>query len=139
VLAVSAWLGTLAFVVGVGVPETRRADGGGTPALAAMVNVFSPVALVAAGTVAATGVISAAFQLGALSPLWTSAYGRTLLLKLAAVALVIAAGAYNWRRLKPALADGARADRLRASGGGELIAGAIVLLITAILVAVPTP
>jgi copper transport protein len=104
-----------------------------------MVNAFSPAALVFAGTAAATGVISAAFQLGALSALWTSAYGRTLLLKLAVVGLVIAAGAYNWRRLRPALADSAPVERLRTSGGAELIGAAVVLLITAILVAVPTP
>ncbi len=139
VLAVSAWLGTLVFVVGVGVPETLGADGGGQPALAAMVNAFSPAALVFAGTAAATGVVSAAFQLGALSALWASAYGRTLLLKLAAVGLVIAAGAYNWRRVRPALGESAPAGRLRTSGGAELIGAAIVLLITAILVAVPTP
>lgn len=139
-IAVSAWLGTLLFVIGVGIPEAIRADTSTAGrAIGDMVRIFSPAALVLAGIAAGTGVVSAVFQLSALSDLWASAYGRTLLVKLGVVALVAAAGAYNWLRIKPRLSDAADASRLRASGALELAAAAIVLLITAILVATPTP
>lgn len=139
-LAVSAWLGTLVFVIGVGVPEAIRGDATTAGrAIGDMVRVFSPAALVFAGLAVGTGVVSAVFQLGAVSDLWTSEYGNTLLIKIGVVLLVAAAGAYNWRRVKPRLSEPADASRLRTSGAIELAAAAIVLLITAILVATPTP
>lgn len=140
VLAVSAWLGTLLFVVGVGMPEAIRADPATSiTAIAGMVRIFSPAALVLAGVAAGTGVVSATFQMTALSDLWLSEYGRMLLLKLAAVLLVVAAGAYNWLRLKPRLSNADDPVTLRTSGALELGAAALVLLLTAILVATPTP
>lgn len=139
-LAMAAWLGTLLFVIGVGMPEAARADPDTAPsAIAAMIGVFSPMALVAAGLVVMTGVVAAAFQLGSLPALWSSSYGRTLLLKVAIVLAVLGAGAYNWRRQKPRLAAATGAEALRRSATVELLAGTVVLLITAILVATPTP
>lgn len=140
VLAMAAWLGSLLFVIGVGMPEAGRADPDTAPsAIAAMITVFSPMALVAAAVLVVTGVIAAAFQLGSLPALWTSGYGRTLLTKVAIVLVVLGGGAYNWRRQKPRLAAATGADSLRRSATFELLAGAVVLLITAILVATPTP
>ncbi len=139
VFAVAAWLGTLLLVIGVGMPEAVRLDSASAPAAAAaMVSAFSPAALVFAGTAAATGVASAILQLSSVAALWTTAYGRVLIIKLAVVALVAIAGAFNWRRVKPRLATAGDIERLRASARLELAAGAIVLLITAVLVAMPT-
>ena len=100
---------------------------------------FSPVALVCAGLTAATGVLSAWVHLPALDALWTTRYGWFLLGKLALLSLVAALGAYNWRRVAPALGDATGSVRLRRSARAELAVGGAVLLVTAILVATPTP
>jgi putative copper export protein len=140
VLAIAGWLGTLILLVGVGLPEAFRADAAnGASAVAAMVRAFSPAALTLAGIAAATGLLAAVFQLNALQDLWTTPYGRMLLVKLGFVAVVVAAGAWNWRRIKPRLASADDAAMLRKSATVELAGAAIVLLVTAILVALPTP
>jgi putative copper export protein/methionine-rich copper-binding protein CopC len=140
VLGAGVWLGTLAVLIAAGLPAALWArDGGGTAAFAAMVNRFSPVALAAAAVVAATGVINALFHVTAPAQLWTTAYGQFLLAKLALLALVAAAGFYNWRRIRPLLGDEAGALRLRRSARVELLVGGAAILVTAILVALPTP
>jgi copper transport protein len=140
VFAVAGWLGTLLLMIGVGFSEAARSDTARSPAtIARMVNAFSPAALAFAAVAAATGIASAVFELETLRALWTTGYGRTLLIKLGMVSLVVAAGAFNWRRMKPRLTTGMDAERLRTSAKLELAAAAVVLLVTAVLVAVPTP
>ena len=140
VLGAGGWLGSLFLLVLVGVPLALRQGGGGHhEALAGLVRAFSPVALVCAGLTAATGVLSAWVHLPALDALWTTRYGWFLLGKLALLSLVAALGAYNWRRVAPALGDATGSVRLRRSARAELAVGGAVLLVTAILVATPTP
>ena len=50
---------------------------------------------------------------------------------------VAALGAYNWRRLKPVLHEPDQPRRLKISGSVELLLAALVLAVTAILVALP--
>ncbi len=107
-------------------------------AVAALVNAFSPTALVFAGITAATGALAAWLHLGTVPALWQSDYGRMLLLKLGVLSVVAATGAYNWLRVKPALGDVLGATRVRRSASVELTVGVLVLLVTAILVATPT-
>jgi copper transport protein len=140
VLGAGGWLGSLPAVVAVGIPvamHLERPERG--QAVAALVNAFSPTALVFAAIVTATGVLSASFHLGSLADLWQSDYGRTLLFKIGVLSLLFATGAYSWLRVRPALAgeDGAR--RVRRSAGFELGVGVVVLLVTAVLVATPPP
>jgi putative copper export protein len=76
-----------------------------------------------------------------VSSLWRSGYGRTLLVKLTLVGLVLLAGAYNWQRGTPRLSapgqDGVRA--FTRSVSVEIGFGMLVLAVTAILVAMPLP
>jgi copper resistance protein D len=109
------------------------------PAVAVLVHAFSPTARIFAALVTATGVLSAAFHLGSLADLWQSPYGRTLLLKIGVLSLVLGTGAYNWLRVLPALGGEEGSTRLRRSAGFELAVGAAVLLATAVLVATPPP
>jgi putative copper export protein/methionine-rich copper-binding protein CopC len=140
VLAAGGWLGTLLVLAVAGLPVALRlAPGERGPAAAAMVNAFSPLALLCAAGVALTGVVAAWLHLGGLGALTTSAYGRTLLVKLAVLALVALAGAYNWRRVRPAVAEEGGARRLRRTAWAELAVGAVVLAVTAVLVGTPTP
>jgi putative copper export protein/methionine-rich copper-binding protein CopC len=140
VLGAGVWLGTLAVLISAGLPAALWArDGGGTLAFAAMVNRFSPVALAGAGLVGLTGVVNALFHITAPAQLWTTSYGQFLLAKLALLTVVGATGWYNWRRVRPVLGDEAGALRLRRSARVELLVGGAAVLVTAILVALPTP
>ena len=139
VIGAAGWLGSLLFVVAIGVPAALRHEQSQRgPSVAALVNAFSPTALLFAGLTAATGLVSAWIHLGSVPALWETPYGRTLLVKLAILAVVAAAGAYNWRRVRPALGDVAGAGRVRRSATAELAFGALVLAVTAVLVATPT-
>lgn len=140
VLGAAGWLGTLAVLVLVGIPAALRMDPPDRgPAAADLVNAFSPVALVCAGAAAATGVLAAVIHLGRVADLWQSGYGRILLLKLAILSVVVGTGAFNWRKIRPALGDELGARRIRRSATIEVAVAVAVLLVTAVLVALPTP
>lgn len=136
------WLGTLLVLVTVGVPVVFRA--GATPdergrMTAALVNRFSPLALCAAGLLAITGITTAWRHLHRLSSLWTTPYGYTLDIKLVFVLVILALGAWNWKRMTPRLGSEAAAGELRRSATAELAFAGVVLIITAILVSLPSP
>lgn len=141
-LSAGLWIGTLFVMVIVGLALVLRnetpADRRG-PIAAAMINDFSPLALVCGGLVVIFGVITAWRHLNPLSSLWTTPYGWALIAKLAVVAVVFALGAWNWRRGRPTLGTEAGAHGLRRSATSELAAAGVVLLITAILVSLPSP
>jgi putative copper export protein len=140
VIGAGGWLGSLLVVVLAGIPASMqlgKQERG--PAIAALFNSFSPTALLFAGLAAATGVFAAWLHLGSVSALWQTVYGRTLLLKLGVISLLAATGAYNWLRVKPTLGSEEAGQRIRRSATVEIAVGAVVLLITAALVATPTP
>ncbi|MBV9082218.1 MAG: CopD family protein [Acidobacteriaceae bacterium] len=134
------WLGTLLVLVIVGLPAVMYATGEHRRrVMAELVANFSPIALSAAGLMALTGVITSWTHLKHIAALWTTAYGRTLDLKLGMVAIVAALGAWNWRRIGPALKTEDAVGVLRRTSTTELAFGAIVLLFTAVLVLLPSP
>lgn len=138
----SVWLGTLFVLVVAGIPallhrETAHAYRG--PLVADFVNAFSPVALWSASLLGVTGIITAWRHLKYLSALWTTSYGETLVVKLCLVAVVLGLGAWNWRRVRPLLGDESAARAMRRSAAMELAFGAVVLIVTAVLVNLPVP
>ncbi len=138
VIGAGSWLGTLLALLVAGVPITRTlAAGNRTAALATLVNTYSPVALSAAALVAITGVFAAWLHIGSIDALWAGGYARVLLIKLGVLALVVGTGAYNWRVVRPALSRGSTDVPLARSAGFELAIGAIVIAVTAVLVATP--
>lgn len=147
VIAAGGWLGGLLVLAIVGVPtalSTGSGDGnGGVSLVSRLVNAFSPMALVFAGFVAASGVVAGWMRVGSFAGLFHSTYGTVLLIKLAFVALVLAGGAFNWRRMRRALAQETAGQpavgSFRRSAWFELIAGVLVIAATAILVATPPP
>lgn len=140
VLGAGGWLGSLVVVLAAGVPAALAlgAERRGA-AVAALVNAFSPTALAFAGLTAGTGLFAGWLHVGRLAALWETGYGQTLLVKLAVLSLLAGTGAYNWRRVRPALGDDTGTARIRRSAAAELAVGALVLLVTAVLVATPTP
>jgi putative copper export protein/methionine-rich copper-binding protein CopC len=140
VIAAGGWVGGLLALVVIGLPATLRLEPGRRgSAAAALVQGFSPVALVLAGILMVTGVFAAWIHLGDVTALWTSAYGRTLLLKLGIFAGVFLVGAYNFLRVRPALGKEAGTRRLQRSASTELVLALLVIAVTAVLVAIPPP
>jgi putative copper export protein len=110
ILGACAWLGglfTLAFLGRVRGLDERAALG-----WARMWQRFSSVALVSVGAVVASGVWLAWRHVGTVGQLFTTTYGRFLLVKLVIVAAMVAAGAYNQLALTPRIA--------RAHADGDL-------------------
>lgn len=141
-LAAGLWIGTLFVMVVAGLAavlrdEPRREIRG--VIVRDMVNGFSPVALVMGSIVVIFGLITAWRHLHVLSNLWQTPYGMTLIAKLCLVACVFGLGAWNWRRQRPSLGTEGAAVAIRRSATGELIAACLVLLVTAILVSLPSP
>ena len=138
-LGAGAWLGTLAVLVAAGMGREQAGEDGRHPT-ALLVRAFSPIALAGAGTAIAAGVALAFRYLeGSIPALWTSGYGRTLLLKLAVLGLVMALGARNWRVLTPRLGQSDGTARIRRSAIAELLLGTVLLAVTAVLVSLPMP
>jgi putative copper export protein len=133
----STWLGTLTYILGVAVPVcmARRAF----EQLALLVRKFSPLALLAASAAALTGTVSALEHIGPLSDLLNTPYGRALSVKLICVFLVAFMGFYNWRKVRPGLGNKEATVSLRRVAGGEVTFALLVLLVTAVLIALPTP
>jgi len=141
-LAAGLWLGTLFVLVVAGLSALLRheptRDRRGAIA-ADMVNGFSPLALTMGGIVVVFGLTTAWRHLHHLSALWTTPYGYTLIVKLVVVAFVFALGAWNWRRQRPMLGTEPAAVAIRRSARVELTVATLVLLITAVLVSLPSP
>jgi copper transport protein len=130
--AACLWIGGLVQLVVVVwplVPELRR------PALLA----FSRLATVCVGVLLLAGVYLAILRLPQVSDLWTTGYGRILLVKIGLVAVAFAWGGLHKLRAVPVVARDGTLPRLRASLAGESMIGMIVLLVAAFLVNAKPP
>ena len=147
VLGAGAWIGTLCVLASVTLwseprsPGRRRAPEEWGADIAGLIRAFSPVALTSAAVMAVTGSVAAWTHLDRVASLWQSGYGRALLVKLALVALVLAAGAYNWQRGTPGLTapGGGGVRAFTRSVSVEIALGMLVLVVTAVLVGMPMP
>ena len=134
VLGGASWLGSLLFVMMIGVPIALTLEPPDSwSSISSLVNAFSPVALVSAAVVVASGVFASWVHLEHLSALWQTNYGRTLLVKLALVLITLAIGAYNFKRVQPQLSNETGTLRLRRSAAAELGVGFLILLVTGLL------
>jgi putative copper export protein/methionine-rich copper-binding protein CopC len=110
---------------------------------------FSAVAITAVVLIVVTGVYRALAEVPSLSDLWATAYGVTLLAKLAVFALMLALAAWNRMVLHPRLeraalgstSPGARNGlaALAASIRAEIALGAVVMALVAVLVGLMPP
>jgi putative copper export protein len=141
-VAAALWLGTLFALVVAGLPAILRGPAARDrrwQLVAELVARFSRLALVAAGFAALSGIVASWMHLKYFAALWTTQYGYMLDIKLFVVAIVVALGAWNWRRMTPKLNADESVHQLRRSAIAELVFAAIVLLITGVLVTVPSP
>lgn len=131
-LAVSAWIGGLVFLLSV---QPERWSLGAHRAVLAQ---FSRLARVMVPIALATGVTLAWMHDVRPEYIGSSRYGLRLLWKLMLVLLVLVFGGFNWQVLQPRLARGGR-RWLRIAGWAEVVFASAVLLLTAVLVATDTP
>jgi copper transport protein len=142
ILGASTWLGTLLVLtlIGIrGVIKSATAGAQRAQLVADVVNSFSPLALVAASIVAITGLTTAWLHLKRISSLWTTSYGIALDIKLVFVLIVVVLGAWNWRRIRPSLGSEGSEQTIRRSARMELTFAALVLIVTSVLVTLPSP
>jgi putative copper export protein len=138
VLAAGSWMGALLVLLAAGLPAARAASAPAR-AMTALVNAFSSTALASAVVVVLTGILATWRNVEGISALLQSPYGRVLLVKLGVLAVAALFGLYNWRRARPALATSGNDAAMRRAIRAELTAAAVILLVTAVLVAIPTP
>jgi copper transport protein len=148
VLAMSAWIGGLVMALLVVPAATRRlAAEDRTRLLAALLLRFSPLALGCVVALAATGTTLALLDMGGLSPLLSTPFGRAVLIKVCLLALLVCLGAVNRQRVVPALsrlaaeglAPGAAGRLLRRTLRAEVALVVAVLGVTAALVSYAPP
>jgi copper transport protein len=136
----AVWLGTLFVLVATAYGATRHTRSSRREqVIATLVDGYSPMALIGGLATMGAGVLLAFAYIDSFGQLWSTTYGRALLLKVAILVGVAAVGAYNWRRVRPALGSAPGAGRLRRSATIELILGTLLLATTAVLVALPAP
>ena len=140
VLAGATWLGSLLVLVLVAFGVTAGADAETRErTVADLVAVFSPVAMVGVGGAMVLGTVLSVSYVGSWPALWQTTYGLMLLVKIALLGMTALLGAYNWRQLRSRLGTPGSAGRLFQSARLELLVGALLLAVTAILVALPGP
>ena len=140
ILVAAAWLGTLLVFVVVGVPHLQRIDGAERSlAYQKLLRTFSAVAMVSGGILVMTGVFAASQQLTGPADLTGTRYGRVLAAKLILAAGVFALGALNWRRLPRQQHESDAVTGFRARATVELCVALLVVVVTAVLVAIPPP
>jgi copper transport protein len=127
-LAAAAWIGGLVGLL-FGLRALEPDARGGA------LRRFARVATVGLAAVVATGVLRAVAELTAVSDLWTTDFGRLLVLKAALIGIVALLGAINHFRHVP------RSDvaSVRRNGTFEVGLAAIALLATAALVDLAPP
>jgi putative copper export protein len=136
-MCTASWLGALAVLMIAAVPRAARTDDG-IAKVAMLVRTFSPFALAMAGIAVFTGTVNALVHIAAVSELWATPYGRVLALKVGVVLLTLTIGAYNWKVVKPGLGNEGATANLKQSARAEIAMAAIIVIITAVLVATPT-
>jgi putative copper export protein len=136
------WLGGLAVMLLAGLgacrglPPERR-----MPLIRSLVGDFSRRALIFAPIAIGLGAWLAIRYLGWSWPLhlFGSGYTSALGVKLGLLVIIAALGAFNWRVAQPGLVHHSGERRFRRSGALEVGFGALLLLATAVLVALPFP
>jgi len=145
-LAATVWVGGIGLIVLTWAPTVRRS--GPLLRLAAMRHVlarFGRVALPAFIVVALTGSLNALIELGRVSALWQTGYGRVLMVKVALVGLIAAASYMHALRLRPQLLAANPHPEPRSERrhwrllGAEPLLGVGVGVAVALLLAFPPP
>jgi putative copper resistance protein D len=137
-IAAAAWVGALPPLI-----VLFAAAGTDDPSLAiarTATTRFSMLGMVSVGTLLATGIVNTFYLVGSVPALYGTAYGRLLLIKIALFLAMVAIAAVNRFLLTPRLLQHASIAasrdalrRLRRHAAIEVLAGAIIIAIVAVL------
>ena len=127
-VAAGAWVGTLPALAAA----LRRRD---RREAATVVRRYSSMATAAVVVVVLTGIVNTRFRVVTIDGLLHSDYGQVLVAKIALVGLMLAVAAVNRWLLTPRLAasDVRAAIALRRNAGAEILLGALVVALVAVL------
>lgn len=145
-LSAAVWLGGIALILIVWAPTLRRQRVAARTALASWVlPTYGRVALPAFVVVSLTGLVSLLTQLGHVSALWETNYGRVLAVKIALVGVIAGVSYFHALRLRPRLLTGEDAANSRLQRRhwqllrSEPALSVGVVAAVAVLVAFPLP
>ena len=140
VLGAGGWIGGLAALLlsvfpAIGALDQTQESRAG----ARIVRAYHGTALESVAIVAISALVAAWLRLPAVSALWSTTYGRLLLIKVCVVLVVLAFGGYHYRSAVSVEWGTGTAGKFRRSAAAELVVGAIVVAITAVLISTPLP
>ena len=130
-VGISLWIGGLLAFLGM-----VRQNVGNLPTVARR---YSTLALVAFITVAISGIVNAWIRLTYLSDLWTTGYGRLVVIKAIALITLGVFGYAQRKRALPAIARGKRRPLVRLASVELLVMGATVGVAAALGRTAPPP
>ena len=138
VVAISAWLGGIAVLVLALRSATQRVEPPDrSRLLVATVGRFSMIALPAFALILASGIAQSLASIDAVEQLWETAYGRSVLIKVALFAVLVVIGYVNRTRVLPNLQTTRAGVLLRRTLRTELAIGVVVLGVTGALATYP--
>jgi copper transport protein len=139
-LAASGWAGAILVISATALPSLALVTTEDRLTVARnLLRAFSPLALVCAVILAATGIASAWLQLRDVDLLLNSPYGLALIRKVVVVLLIVALGAYHWRVAQPSLDTERSLVRLRTSLALDVMLVVLILALTAVLTGTAPP
>lgn len=139
-LGAGGWIGGLIAVLLSGLPSLRILDDAERPEAGShLVRAYHGAAIECVALVVLSAIVAAWLRLGSIGQLRTTPYGGLLLLKISLVCVLLLFGLYHWRRVVAPHWDADTKFRFQRTATVELIVGAIVLAVTAVLISTPLP
>ena len=139
-LSAGGWLGGLTCVLLCGLPALRAPDESVRAAAGCrLVRTYHRTAMECVVLTIVSALIAAWLRFPSMSDLWTTEYGLALLRKIVVVVIVLSFGFFHWRRAVVPDWSAKTPKRFRISATLELLAGAVVIALTAVLISTALP
>lgn len=133
------WIGGLIAIGALLISLRKVGSDDRRSALADALPRFSTLFIASVIIIVVSGIYASWLQVGNLTALTETDYGKLLVLKVLLVLVMAALGAYNLLRVEPRLRQqSSRVQHLRRTVRTEVAIGVIVLLITGLLISLPT-
>lgn len=140
VLGAGGWVGGLATVLLAGLPALRSLEASERAhAGSRLVRAYHRAAVECVLLTVLAALVAVWLRFDTLDALWTTLYGRILLIKIALVAGLLGFGWHHYRTaVRPEWSDDTRPEFVR-SAAVELLLGAFVVAVTALLISTAMP
>jgi putative copper export protein len=140
VLGAGGWVGGLAALLLSVFPAIGSSNGAREQQTGSrLVRAYHASAVECVALVLVSAAIAAWLRLPTAASLWTTTYGRLLVTKFCVVLVILVFGWYHWRGAVTVDWTNRTSDNFRRSAAAELVVGAIVVAITAVLISTPLP